>query len=300
MNQADYDRAMVRMLSDTSNYEEITFNKKFLTAAKIKQIVKNYQGRLITIEQAKNLLQFTTSPKTRLIYGLPKTHKPREKWNIIPPLRPICPDIRTETAQTGKLIAYYLSPIMQHLPSYIKNSYDLVKTLSCLPPLPPAAVLLVADIDNLYPSLPIRESLDRVVNKLHQVQGSTPLETEFITKLLEVQLENNCFTFGNKHYKQLKGIPMGKAWAPAVASIYLEKWESAIFVTTKIKPILYVRYIDDILCILQSRDEADLLIEHFNSTDSNIRLSEQCVATTVHFLDLYITIQGSNVTTTLC
>jgi hypothetical protein len=92
---------------------------------------------------------------------------------------------------------------------------------------------------------------------------------------------------------------MGKAWAPAVASIYLEKWESAIFVTTKIKPILYVRYIDDILCILQSRDEADLLIEHFNSTDSNIRLSEQCVATTVHFLDLYITIQGSKVTTTL-
>lgn len=299
MNKADYDGAMIRMLSDTTNYEKIAFNKKFLTAAKIKQIIKNYLGRLLTTEQARNLLQFTANPQSRLIYGLPKTHKPREKWNIIPPLRPICPDIRTETAQSGKLIAYYLSPIMQHLPSYIKNSYELVKILSGLPPLPPAAVLLVADIDNLYPSLPIRESLNRVVNKLHEVEGGTPLETEFIAKLLEIQLENNCFTFGNTHYRQLKGIPMGKAWAPAVASIYLEKWESEIFAKTKIKPILYVRYIDDILCILQSHEEADLLIEHFNSTDSNIRLSEQCVARTVHFLDLYITILGSKVTTAL-
>ena len=63
---------------------------------------------------------------------------------------------------TGKLIAYFLSPLMQSIASYLKNSYDLVSLFVKIPPLPEGAVLLVADIDNLYPNIPIREAFDRV------------------------------------------------------------------------------------------------------------------------------------------
>ena len=79
MNTTDYDCAMTRLLSDKNNYEIIPFNLKYKSAAKIKQIIKSYQGTLLSAEQVTDLLKFTNDPADRNFYGLPKTHKPKEK-----------------------------------------------------------------------------------------------------------------------------------------------------------------------------------------------------------------------------
>ena len=81
---------------------------------------------------------------------------------------------------------------------------------------------------------------------------------------------------------------MGKAWAPAVASIYLSEWERAVFERARIKPILYKRYIDDVLCIVSSREEADLLVCSMNEADVNMRLGEFTTGEVVNFLDTRI------------
>ena len=299
MNYSDYDKSIKTILENPEFYERILFNLKYQSAAKIISIVKKFQKSLLTENAVATLLQSTKNPKDRSFYGLPKTHKSKEKWDTLPPLRPICPDVGTETSMSARLIAFYLSPIMQAIPSYVKNSFELVNLFSKIPTLPATAVILVADVENLYPSLPIRESFNRVVRRLRTIPNLDNSAFEFITKLLEVQLENNCFVYDNVIYKQIKGIPMGKAWAPAVASIYLDEWETSAFNTTGVKPLLYFRYIDDIFSVLKNRNDADVLIECLQNSDPNIRVSEFTIANIVHFLDLNILIDQGRLLTSV-
>ena len=86
---------------------------------------------------------------------------------------------------------------------------------------------------------------------------------------------------------------MRKAWAPAVASIYLETWESTIFTQSKLIPLLYVRYIDDIFAIFGTRTDAETFANLAQTLDGNIRLSDVSIASSVHYLDLNISIGNS-------
>jgi hypothetical protein len=103
INYPDYISAINKLLSDQSNYIEIAFNQKFLTAAKIIALIKlnTGHGKLLDLKNSNILLQFTKNPSDRNFYGLPKTHKPKEKWSPLPPIRPICPDINTGASTTG-------------------------------------------------------------------------------------------------------------------------------------------------------------------------------------------------------
>jgi hypothetical protein len=151
---------------------------------------------------------------------------------------------------------------------------------------------LIADKKSLYPSLPINETKARVKAKLEAlVTGPEKRHQELILELLNVHLDNNYFTFNEKSYKQVKGIPMGRAWAPAVASIYLEKWESTIFDQTKLSPLIYVRYIDDLFAIFRTKSDAQLFVNVAQTLDDNIRLSEVSIDASVHYLDLNISIR---------
>jgi hypothetical protein len=288
LEPAKYDQAVLGMLSDTSSYLPTPFNMNNKCAALIKQCVNKFASmKILTDKQAKALLVYTDRPATRYFYGLPKTHKPPAKWtNGMPPLRPICPDIRTETASAGCFLAQYFNPLLLSIPSYLKNSYALKDRLSNINRLGPEAILLTSDVDSLYPSIPIGPALHRVIRKLN---NKAP-EFQLVTELLRIQLAHNYFMFQGKAFKQIKGLPMGKAWAPVVASIYMEEWESSLWRVLGFEPILYVRYIDDIFAVFNNAYEAHKFVEAAAVHDTHIRLSETNIGRSVHFLDLRISI----------
>jgi hypothetical protein len=288
LEPAKYDQAVLRMLSDTSAYSPTPFNMKNKCAALIKQCVNKFASmKILTDKQAKALLLYTDMPSTRYFYGLPKTHKAPAKWTDgMPPLRPICPDIRTETSSAGCFLAQYLSPLLVSIKSYLKNSYALKDRLTSMKPLGPEAVLLTSDVDSLYPSIPIGLALHRVVRKLN---NKAP-EFQLVTELLRIQLAHNYFMFQDKAFKQIKGLPMGKAWAPVVASIYMEEWECSLWRVLGFEPVLYVRYIDDIFAVFENIYEAQKFVEAAAVHDTHIRLSDTNIGRSVHFLDLRISI----------
>lgn len=300
LNRHMYDETLERMLADKSQYESLEFSTKYLTAAKIIRTLKKFQTCFESKVQLTTLIEQCRKPKDRHFYGLPKTHKDRQKWTDgMPPMRPICPDVNTETAATAKLIAYYLGPIHSQQPAYLKNSYQLKALLTQTNTDFTNAVILVADVDSLYPSIPIQQGLDRTRNAIQACYHKMDCYDNCILDLLRIQMENNCFLFNHKYYKQLHGIPMGKAWAPAVASIYLSEWEASIFKKLHVQPLLYKRYIDDIICIVKSSDDAQLILNAMQVEDSNIRIGEYTIAQAVHFLDLQIDCAGSTVRTTV-
>lgn len=318
MNTEDYDAQMQQLLADQTSFQPLAYNLQKYTAAKIISTVKQFRkASVLTQQDVDLLLQNTKEPKVRKLYCLPKTHKPADQWPTVaqtgrklPPLRPICPDINTETACSAKLISNYLQPVFQNIPSYIANSYAVKEKLMQLRDLPDTAVLVVADVKDLYPSIPILDALDRVIQSLDPlnklIAAGNPTITrsdlhvkhkELIVKLLQIQLENNVVEFRGNFYKQLRGVPMGKAWAPAVASIYLHFWEDNILQNTNVVPLFYFRYIDDIFFLVNNVTEAKTLIDAMQNADCNIKLSSFTIGKEVNFLDLKITLNDGLVHT---
>ena len=83
---------------------------------------------------------------------------------------------------------------------------------------------------------------------------------------------------------------MGKAWAPVVACIYMEEWECSLWKVSGFEPVIYVRYIDDIFAVFNSRTDAEKFLLATTNHDSNIRLSDTNIGRSVHFLDLQISV----------
>ena len=66
--------------------------------------------------------------------------------------------------------------------------------------------------------------------------------TEFI-------LKHNYFNFGNQNFLQLKGTAMGTKMAPQYANIFMSNLEENFLQNTHNKPLIYLRYIDDIFLL---------------------------------------------------
>ena len=69
----------------------------------------------------------------------------------------------------------------------------------------------------LYPSIPIEDGIFAVIDKLHQHENDVDmagLTLAEIRTLLNLVLQNNYFKFGDKVYRQKKGIAMGNHLAP--------------------------------------------------------------------------------------
>ena len=75
--------------------------------------------------------------------------------------------------------------------------------------------------------------------------------TEFILKL-------NYFNFGNQPFLQVKGTAMEIEMAPQYANIFMANLEKNFLQNTHNKPLIYLRYIDDIF-LLWTHGEEKLL-----------------------------------------
>jgi hypothetical protein len=157
-----------------------------------------------------------------------------------------------------------------------------------LPQLGPDTVLLTSDVDSLYPSIPIQPALHRVVRKLN---NKAP-EFQLVVELLRIQLAHNYFAFQDKSFHQIRGLPMGKAWAPVVACVYMDDWECSLWNVLGFEPIIYVRYIDDIFAVFKNSADAEKFLTTANLHDSNIKLSDTNIGRSVHFLDLQISLNA--------
>jgi hypothetical protein len=288
MNRDSYVKAVTDMLN-SPGYTKVAFNGKFRCAALIIRAVKQYASALSTTE-VHELLRFTKQPASRAFYALPKTHKGKEKWKYgLPPLRPICPDVKTETSMSAKFIAAFLARFVERIPTYVRNSYAVLSMLHNLRHLPPDAVWLAADVDQLYPSIPVTDAFDTIRNLVSS--GSSLIDADsviprLVLDLLHTHLHYNFLEFDGQCWLQKIGIPMGKAWAPAVACLYMDLWDRELVQSLTVKPLFFIRYIDDLLFVFPDKAAAEVALVRMNELRSNIKITEFTIGPAVHFLDL--------------
>ena len=207
------------------------------------------------------------SVKLGTFYMLMKVHKQ--------PLagRPIVSSINTVTYFASKYIDMMLQPIYKRLPSFLNSSQDLIIELEdtqfirnndCY--------ILCADVDSLYPSIPINKGLEMMKKSLVKrndelVEGKLKeKDIDLLCALMKFVLENNYFTFGNLIFKQKQGTAMGTPAAVVFACLFLDAHESKILEELKPrKPLMYKRYIDDIFGIFETKEDAEIFLKKFSS-----------------------------------
>lgn len=226
--------------------------------------------------------------KPCIMYFNPKIHKP-------PPLslRPICSSIHCATYNASIYLDQKLQPILKHIPSYTKDSFQIVNDLNTLTLPHKNCYIFTADIDKMYPSIDIPEciiSLKQILTKHNFI------DINFTCDLAHWILTNNYITFENMHFLQISGIAMGTPLAVIIAVLYiaiLEDETTSIILHNDLhnQPIYYKRYIDDLFGITRTKEDAELFLSTLHNRRPNIKLTPipfDINHTTGNFLDLKI------------
>ena len=228
------------------------------------------------------------APKQRHIYFLPKIHKDPSSWPVpheVPAGRPIVSDCGSETYRISEYIDYFLKPLSSLHPSYIRDTYDFVDKLRSLP-VYENDLLFSMDVDSLYTNIEADMGLSAVRDCLERNPLPHRPDTQ-ILELLRLSLVRNDFDFNGQTYLQVKGVAMGKIFAPSLADIFMARWESEALNIYPLKPSAYFRYLDDIWGVwphseAQFREFALAL----NSHNPSISLKYSLDATSTDFLDV--------------
>ena len=110
-----------------------------------------------------------------------------------------------------------------------------------------------------------------------------------MSDLLKIVLTKNYFQFADSMYHQIQGTAMGTKMAPAYANIFLAELEEKLLENYPTKPILWKRYIDDVLCIWPGKQEdLDTFIKYLNRSHPTIKFTYESSTTSVDFLDITI------------
>ena len=288
LDRNDYIKEAERQLSNTKFYRKIDSPIFDATAKMISNWTLNmFRQKRITKETVDRLLCNNRNPRPRIFYLLPKIHK--ESWPLpnIPPGRPIVSDCSSESYESAKYIDVFLQPLVKKIPSFIRDSDHLISILSNTDFNPLHTILFTIDIESLYTCIPIIDGL-RAVRSMFNLYPCKHRHDNSLLTLLEINLRRNDFVFNNNFYLQVCGTAMGKTFAPSYANIFLYFWEKHIDTLTH-KPVLFKRYIDDILGVWEGSVKD---LQEFCTFLNNIHVDINIVSTinidTVNYLDLTI------------
>ena len=284
-----YFESAYQHLHNARSYKELTITPIYRDIfQKLKAILKDFSclyhedGSKFT-RLASYLLTMDENPTVRLckFYLLIKIHK--EPISS----RPICSNTNYITWHASKYLDFILKPFMQSASSYVKNSQSLIAFLD-KKRFPSTCILLEADVDNLYPSIPIQDGLRRLEAFL--ILKAMPVkQVDFLVTLARWVLENNFCTFDDHTFQQTHGTAMGTPFAVVYACIYLTSIENEVISSITARsdyPLLFKRFIDDIVGVFLTEAAALNFIGRFNSISPDIHLTAKSSSTAVHFLDI--------------
>jgi hypothetical protein len=262
-----------------------------------------YNPPIPSIDQ---LYSFLTSKlqegKPGLFYGLAKIHKltvEQLKAGVCPPTRPIGAAHSLVTTPAAKVIDRVLQPAMKLLKSYIPDSIEMIQLLEAHR-YPRDAIIWTADVKALYPNVPTDDpAIERVISKTRELTDDAArhhvLNYSLVQQLLRWSLSNH-YVVGpdNAIRRQLTGLGMGIAFAPAYSNLWFASYEELIVERPDIAANLpfYRRYIDDLFGVWTgSRERLEAFLQEMSSFYPTIKLEGIQIAMPgeeVHFLDLNI------------
>jgi hypothetical protein len=227
----------------------------------------------------------STSSNISTLYGQPKIHKTGL------PMRPIISSIGAYNYNLSKYLANKLSQCKEPSPSYVKDAFEFVKMITKIKP-DNNFKMCSFDVENLYTNIPVHECIELALDVMYK--SKKPIDLRFdrktMKKLFQLSVNSIPFRFFEDNYLQQDGVAMGSPLAPLLADIFMNKIEIKLKRFTTNKPLVWVRYVDDIFCLFT----IDLIkiIEfqkRINCWHSNLKFTlEMEINQQIPFLDVMI------------
>ena len=211
------------------------------------------------------------------IYFLPKVHKHPLK------LRPIVSCSGGPTERASRYLDGLLQPHARRVDSYVANSIDVVRRLRELT-LPRDTTLVSLDVESLYTNITHPLAIKAFTKRFE----SHP-KFVFLLDLFKFVLSNNVFEFDGQCFRQTCGIAMGTSLAPALATIVVADLEEDFLARQPLKPLFWMRYIDDILSVWHhSSEELGRFLKELNEVDPRLCFTSELSHLSAVFLDVRI------------
>ena len=146
------------------------------------------------------------------------------------------------------------------------------------------------DVTSLYTNIPQEEGIT-TVRRAYDIfhNNNPPIPTNYLREMLGLILEENSFQFNGDNYLQTHGTAMGTKMAVAFANIFIAEIETKLVRQSRIKPIEWKRYIDDVFSLWnQNKQDIILFIEQANQFQPSIKFTAEILESEITFLDTVI------------
>ena len=286
-----------RQLGDSKYYQVVEYNPLPKLIMDISTFLSFLKSQLLIEHDIFLFLNPLNNSRTPLFYMLPKIHKEGT------PGRPIISGCGSPTANLSNFLDYYLKPIVQTIPSFIKDTTHFLRILrEKAGVVPPDSLLVTFDVKSLYTNIPNEEEILCCLKAISNFYGENlPLPLKHLRQMLSFILEQNYFFFNGTYYLQIHGTAMGSPFAPNYANIFMADLEERILCSYPrgVAPLLWKRYIDDIYVIWNhGPDKLNEFYSHMNSSHDSIKFEMSFSDKRIHFLDTMTMILPNNTIST--
>ena len=145
----------------------------------------------------------------------------------------------------------YLKPLAQNLPSFLKDTSDLlnkIKEINIAGPLPANTILVSWDVVAMFPNIDNNLGISAVSKYLNTREKQIP-STDCIVEAVTICLTSNNSQFNDAHFVQKHGTAMGHQNACSYADLAMGVIDEKAKTQGPVTPRYWWRYRDDIVDI---------------------------------------------------
>ena len=291
----EYIQEARRQLSDHRFYERLSADPLQEYQQKVKSTVNDMIATCALPPSGKHLV--VTTPRTSRFYLLPKIHKPNN------PGRPIVSACSCPTENISAYLDEVLAPFVRTLPTYVKDTnhaLNIFDSFSFDTTDPGHRFLFTMDVKSLYTVIPNDCGLQALTYFLDKRDIKEP-STCTLTRLAELVLTLDSFSFNNEYYRQIGGVAMGSKMGPNYACLFVGYVEQQIREQyTGFTPQLHKRYIDDIVGAASCRrEELEAFINFVSNFHPALQFTSTITETELPFLDINLHISDDKIQTSV-
>ena len=231
-----------------------------------------------------------------------KVHKPKKPQVLVHPMRPIVCCAGTFMNDWSRWLDYQLQRLKPFVPSYLKDSQQVLDELQRLN-LPPNARIYTADANSMYNNIDTDHACEVIGAWLDelapQITGIERFPVEAIKDAMSLIMRNNIFEWGSLYFLQLIGTAMGTSAAVMWATLYFGYHEAKTLLPKYgTYHLYYRRFIDDIVGIWLW-DNSTAWNDHIADVNNFKILTWEFepLGDSANFLDLTLTINNGKIDT---